>query len=148
MIDLFVKYEKVCTIVRTNSYVEMTELKPTESEMEVLQIMWDKEPCTVRDVHDILEKTKDVGYTSTLKLMQIMFDKGMVERDTTSRSHLYKSLISREQAQETALNKFIDTVFKGSSTDLIMKALGQHVASEKELDVITEYLNQFKQTKK
>jgi BlaI family transcriptional regulator, penicillinase repressor len=124
------------------------ELKPTESEMEVLQIMWDKEPCTVRDVHDVLEKTKDVGYTSTLKLMQIMFDKGMVKRDTTSRSHLYNSLISREQAQETALNKFIDTVFKGSSTDLIMKALGQHMASEKELDVITEYLNQFKQAKK
>jgi len=124
------------------------ELKPTESELEVLQIMWDKEPCTVRDVHDVLETTKDVGYTSTLKLMQIMLDKGLVERDTTSRSHLYKSLISREQAQETALDKFIDTVFKGSGTDLIMKALGRHVASEKEMDVIAEYLNQFKNTKK
>lgn len=124
------------------------ELKPTESEMEVLQIMWDKEPCTVRDVHDVLEKTKDVGYTSTLKLMQIMFDKGMVERDTTSRSHLYKSLISREQAQETALDKFIDTVFKGSGTELIMKALGRHVASEKELDEISAYLNRFTKLKK
>lgn len=140
---LFAKYENVCTIVRKYSYVEIMELKPTESELEVLQIMWDEEPCTVRDVHDILEKTKDVGYTSTLKLMQIMLDKGLVERDTTSRSHLYKSLISRDHAQETALDKFIDTVFKGSSTDLIMKALGRHVASEKEINEITAYLNQF-----
>lgn len=145
---MFLKYENVCTIVRTNSYVEMTDLKPTESELEVLQIMWDKEPCTVRDVHDVLEKTKDVGYTSTLKLMQIMFDKGLVERDTTSRSHLYKTLISREQAQETALDKFIDTVFKGSSTDLIMRALGRHVASKDELDTITDYLNRVTQSKK
>ncbi len=126
----------------------MTDLKPTESELEVLQIMWDKEPCTVRDVHDILEKTKDVGYTSTLKLMQIMLDKGMVERDTSSRSHLYRTVISREKAQETALDKFIDTVFKGSSADLIMKALGRHVASSEELDEITAYLNKFTDPKK
>jgi len=124
------------------------ELKPTESELEVLQVMWEKEPCTVRDVHDELVKTKDVGYTSTLKLMQIMFDKGLVERDTTSRSHLYKALISRDQAQDTALNKIIDTVFKGSGMDLIMKALGQHAASQKEIDVITEYLQQFENNKK
>ena len=124
------------------------ELKPTESELEVLQVIWEKEPCTVRDVHDELVKTKDVGYTSTLKLMQIMFDKGLVERDTTSRSHLYKALISRDQAQDTALNKIIDTVFKGSSMDLIMKALGQHFASKKEMDVITEYLQQFDNDKK
>jgi len=128
--------------------MKFMELKPTESELEVLQVMWEKEPCTVRDVHDELVKTKDVGYTSTLKLMQIMFDKGLVERDTTSRSHLYKSLISRDQAQETALNKIIDTVFKGSGMDLIMKALGQHVASKKEMDVINEYLQKFDQDKK
>jgi BlaI family transcriptional regulator, penicillinase repressor len=124
------------------------ELKPTESELEVLQVIWEKEPCTVRDVHNELEKTKDVGYTSTLKLMQIMFDKGLVERDASARSHLYKALISREQAQDTALNKIIDTMFKGSGMDLIMKALGQHVASKKEMDVITEYLQQFDKPKK
>jgi len=119
------------------------ELKPTESELEVLQVMWEKQPCTVRDVHEELVKTKDVGYTSTLKLMQIMFDKGLVDRDTSTRSHLYTALISREQAQSTALNKIIDTVFKGSSVDLVIKALGGHFASKKEIDVIKDYLNQF-----
>lgn len=124
------------------------ELKPTESELEVLQLIWEKEPCTVRDVHEQLIKTKDVGYTSTLKLMQIMFDKGLVERDTTSRSHLYKALISREQAQNTALTKIIDTVFRGSSVDLVIKALGGHFASKKEINAVKEYLKQFDQPKK
>jgi len=123
--------------------MKTNEQKPTESELEVLQVMWEKQPCTVRDVHEELVKTKDVGYTSTLKLMQIMFDKGLVDRDTSSRSHLYIALISREQAQSTALNKIIDTVFKGSSVDLVIKALGGHFATKKEIDMIKDYLNQF-----
>lgn len=124
------------------------ELKPTESELEVLQVIWEKEPCTVRDVHEELVKSKDVGYTSTLKLMQIMFDKGLVARDTSARSHLYTALITREQAQTTAINKIIDTVFNGSSTSLIIKALGQHFSSRKELDVIKDYLKQFDEPQK
>ena len=124
------------------------ELTPTESELEVLQVISEKEPCTVRDVHEELIKTKDVGYTSTLKLMQIMFDKGLVTRDTSARSHLYTALISREQAQNTALTKIIDTVFKGSSADLVIKALGGHFASKKELDAVKEYLKQFDQPNK
>jgi len=116
------------------------EQKPTESELEILQLIWERGMCTVRDVHEELLKTKDVGYTSTLKLMQIMYDKGLVERDTTARSHLYKAVISREQAQNTALNKIIGTVFNGSHVDLVIQALGQHFASHDELDVIRRYL--------
>ena len=119
------------------------ELKPTESELEILQVIWKKGQCTVRDVHEELTKTKDAGYTTTLKLMQIMHDKGLVERDTTSKTHLYKAIISREQAQSTALDKILDTVFKGSTADLVIQALGQHRASKDEIDAIKNYLQQF-----
>ena len=119
------------------------ELKPTESELEILQVIWKKRQCTVRDVHEELTKTKDAGYTTTLKLMQIMHDKGLVERDTTAKTHLYKAIISREQAQSTALDKILDTVFKGSTADLVIQALGQHRASKDEIDAIKNYLQQF-----
>jgi predicted transcriptional regulator len=119
------------------------EFKPTESELEILQVIWKKGQCTVRDVHEELAKNKDAGYTTTLKLMQIMNDKGMLVRDTTSKTHLYRALITREQAQNTALDKILDTVFKGSTADLVIQALGQHRASKDEIDAIKKYLQQF-----
>ena len=119
------------------------EFKPTESELEILQVIWKKGQCSVRDVHEELTKNKDAGYTTTLKLMQIMHDKGLVERDTTSKTHLYKALITREQAQNTALDRILDTVFKGSTADLVIQALGQHRASKDEIDTIKNYLKQF-----
>ena len=119
------------------------EIKPTESELEILQVIWKKGQCTVRDVHEELAKSKDAGYTTTLKLMQIMHDKGLVERDTTAKTHLYKAVITREQAQQTALDKIISTVFKGSTSDLVIQALGHHRASKDEIDAIKNYLEQF-----
>ena len=119
------------------------ELKPTESELEILQVIWKKGECTVRDVHEELAKNKEVGYTTTLKLMQIMHDKGLVERNTDSKTHLYKAVITSEQAQVTALDKILDTVFKGSTADLVIQALGQHRASSDEIDAIKKYLQQF-----
>jgi BlaI family penicillinase repressor len=119
------------------------ELKPTESELEILQVIWKKGQCSVRDVHEELTKSKDAGYTTTLKLMQIMADKGLVERDTNAKIHLYKAVISREQAQSSALDKILDTVFKGSTADLVIQALGQHRASSDEIDAIKKYLQQF-----
>jgi BlaI family penicillinase repressor len=119
------------------------ELKATESELEILQVMWKMGQCSVRDVHEELVKSKDAGYTTTLKLMQIMADKGLVARDTQAKTHLYTALISREQAQSTALDKILDTVFKGSTADLVIQALGQHRASNDEIDAIKKYLMQF-----
>lgn len=119
------------------------EIKPTESELEILQVIWKKGQCTVRDVHEELAKSKDAGYTTTLKLMQIMHDKGLVERDTTAKTHLYRAVITREQAQQTALDKIISTVFKGSTSDLVIQALGNHRASKDEIDAIKNYLEQF-----
>ncbi|MES2809955.1 MAG: BlaI/MecI/CopY family transcriptional regulator [Bacteroidota bacterium] len=119
------------------------DLKPTESELEILQVIWKKGQCSVRDVHEELTKNKEAGYTTTLKLMQIMADKGLVERDTNAKIHLYKAVISREQAQNSALDKILDTVFKGSTADLVIQALGQHRASSDEIDAIKKYLQQF-----
>src|ERR1700754_4014602 len=90
-------------------------IKPTESELEILQVLWDRGTASVRDVHEELTKNKDAGYTTTLKLMQIMADKGLVARDTNAKTHLYTAVISREQAQNSALDKIRDTVFKGST---------------------------------
>lgn len=119
------------------------DLKPTESELEILQVIWKKGECSVRDVHEELVKNKDAGYTTTLKLMQIMHEKGLVERNTEAKTHLYKAVISREQAQKGALDKIISTVFKGSTSDLVIQALGQHRASKDEIEAIKNFLEQF-----
>lgn len=123
-------------------------VKPTESELEILQVLWKKGTCSVRDVHEELAKSKDAGYTTTLKLMQIMFEKGLVDRDSSAKTHIYKALVSREQAQQTALDKMISTVFDGSTASLVIQALGSHRASNEEIDAIKKYLDQFDQPKK
>ncbi|GAB2982353.1 hypothetical protein GCM10027049_18670 [Mucilaginibacter puniceus] len=125
----------------------MEQQKPTDAEMEVLLILWQLGQCTVRQVHDELAKSKDAGYTTTLKIMQNMFEKELIERDDSARSHLYKAVFTQEQAQHTALDKIINTVFKGSTTDLIVQALGQHRASKDEIDFLKNYLEQFKSEK-
>jgi BlaI family penicillinase repressor len=116
--------------------------KPTESELEILQILWEKGNCTVRDVHEVLEKSKDAGYTTTLKLMQIMHEKGLVERDTSAKTHIYKALINQQKTEQHLVNKMIDNVFNGSAARLVMQALGNRSASKEEIDSIKEYLDQ------
>lgn len=118
-------------------------IKPTDSELEILNVLWTRGACTVRDVHEELLKTKEAGYTTTLKLMQIMHEKGLVERNATSKTHIYKAVATQKQAQKTALDKIISTVFKGSTADLVIQALGNHRASSDEIDAIKKYLQQF-----
>jgi BlaI family penicillinase repressor len=118
-------------------------IKPTESEVEILQVLWLKGNCTVREVHEELTKTKDAGYTTTLKLMQIMLDKGLVTRDASAKTHIYRAAISQKRVQKTALDKMIKTMFKGSAAELIMQALGHHKASDDEIEAIKTYLQKF-----
>src|SRR6187431_2627249 len=99
--------------------------KPTESELEILQVLWNEKAATVRTVHEELCKTKDAGYTTTLKLMQIMFEKKLVTRDDSNKTHIYTALVSREKTQKQFLNRMIDSLFAGSSADLVLHALGQ-----------------------
>ena len=119
----------------------MSQPKPTESELEILNILWEKGPCTVRDIHEVLEKTKEAGYTTTLKLMQIMNEKNLVKRDASNKTHIYEANISQEDTQGQLVKKMIDTVFNGSAMDLVMQALGNHKASKAELELIKEYLD-------
>ena len=116
--------------------------KPTESELEILQILWEKGACTVRDVHEVLEQNKNAGYTTTLKLMQIMLEKGLVERDASSKTHIYKAVASQQKTEQHLVNKMIDNVFNGSAARLVMQALGNHQASKDELDAIKKYLDE------
>lgn len=117
-----------------------TTFKPTEGEMEILQVLWKKGNCTVREVHEDLNK-KDAGYTTTLKLMQIMLEKGLVKRDASSKTHIYTALINQEKTQQQLVNKMIDNVFNGSAARLVMQALGNNSASQEEIDLIKDYLN-------
>ena len=119
-------------------------IKPTESELEILQVLWEKGTASVREVHEELTKSKDVGYTTTLKLMQIMFEKGLVKRDATFKTHIYEPQVSRDKTQKHLLNKMIDTLFGGSPTQLVLQALGNHKASEEELEEIQQLLNNLK----
>jgi len=118
-------------------------IKPTEGEMEILQVLWQKGNATVREVHEALGK-KDSGYTTTLKLMQILHEKGMVERDTTQKTHIYKALVSQDKTEKQLVNKMIDNVFNGSAARLVMQALGNHSASASEIDEIKKYLDSLK----
>jgi len=124
------------------------QIKPTESELEILNILWEKGPSTVRDVHEVLEHSKEAGYTTTLKLMQIMYEKKLLKRDTTAKSHVYTANVSQEKTQGQLVKKFIDSVFNGSASQMVMQALGNHKTNKKELDEIKKYLEEMEKRSK
>ena len=123
-------------------------LKPTESELEILNIIWQNGPSTVREVHDILSRTKESGYTTTLKLMQIMNDKGILHRNTETKTHVYSAAIKQEQVQGQLLKRMVDTIFNGSTAAMVMQALGNTQADTKELEQIKNYLKEMEQKTK
>ena len=120
------------------------KIKPTESELEILQILWERKSATVREVHEELSKNKTAGYTTTLKLMQIMFEKGIVTRDDSAKTHIYQPAVSRKITQKQFLDKMINGLFAGSSTQLVLQALVNQNASKSELDEIQKYLDDLK----
>ena len=122
--------------------------KPTESELEILQVLWEHGPTTVRFVNDELSKTKETGYTTTLKLMQIMHEKGMVNRDEAGRSHIYSAAITESATQKQLLDRFLDTAFRGSALKLVMQALGNQKTSRQDLSEIRNLLDKLNGTEK
>ena len=115
--------------------------KPTESELNVLTLLWERGPQTVRQIHDEIAQTKPIGYTTTLKIMQLMLEKGLLTREKEGKAHWYKPTVTRQSAQQTMLNKMLQTVFQGSASALVMQALGSSKTSKKELDEIRAYLD-------
>lgn len=122
--------------------------KPTEAELEILQILWKHGPCTVRFVNDQLNEKKTVGYTTTLKIMQIMFEKDLLKRDEKARSHLYRAAVKEKDTQRLLLDRFLETAFGGSAVKLVMQALGNHKASKEEIARIRELLDNLEGDKK
>ena len=121
----------------------MTKLvKPTKSELDILSILWEKEYAMFKEVHEIILKNKKIGYTTTLKLMQIMNEKGLVGRDIQSKKHIYTPLINKEKLQALYLSKMIQTLFGGSSTELVLQALEKYPPNEKDIASIVSMLKQ------
>ncbi|GAA3999957.1 BlaI/MecI/CopY family transcriptional regulator [Hymenobacter fastidiosus] len=121
--------------------------KPTESELEILQVLWQQGPATVRVVNDELSRRRDVGYTTTLKLLQLMLDKGLVLRDDDSRTHVYRAAVREEETQGLLLDRFVDAAFGGSAMKLVLQALGNRRTSKEELQQIRTLLNQMEDQK-
>ena len=119
------------------------ETVPTKTEMDVLQILWQYGPSTVRFVHDKLNEQKEaVIYTSTLKLMQVMKEKGMLERDETNMKHIYSAAMEEEKVKGNLLGRFVDSMYNGSPSNLMMALLGNDKTSAEELKKIKELLKQ------
>ncbi len=120
--------------------------KPTESELNILQVLWAKGPSSVRIVNDTLNETREIGYTTTLKLMQIMTEKGLVIRDTSTRSHIYSPNVSEDVTKNNLLNGFLKQTFQGSAGNLVMQALGNHKTSPEELEQIKTLIKEIEKS--
>lgn len=119
----------------------MVKFKPTDAELEILYILWERGPSSVRDINDLLNKRRDVGYTTTLKFMQIMNEKGLVERDTAAKSHIYKAVVRENETKNHLMTDFINVAFQGSAMDLVMQALGNTKSSPQELKELKSLIN-------
>jgi BlaI family transcriptional regulator, penicillinase repressor len=122
--------------------------KPTEAELAILQVLWQHGPSTVRFVNDQINGKKETGYTTTLKIMQIMTGKKMLEREEDGRMHIYKAALTEQETQQQLLDRFLDTAFRGSAAKMVMQALGNSKTSKKELDEIREFLKKMEGGKK
>lgn len=110
-----------------------TTPRPTDGELAILRILWDRGPSTVRQVHDVLAHERQAAYTTALKLLQIMTEKGLVERDERDRTHVYRARLSEETTQRQLVRDLLDRAFGGSSSKLVMQALATKRASAEEL---------------
>lgn len=120
-----------------------SELLPTKTEMDVLQVLWQYGPSTVRFVHDKLNEQKDaVIYTSTLKLMQLMKEKGMLDRDESQMKHVYSAVLKEDKVKGNMLDRFMDNMYGGSPSSLMVALLGNDKTSADELEKIKQLLNQ------
>jgi predicted transcriptional regulator len=116
--------------------------RPTESELEVLALLWQHGPMTVRQVHDEITRERQVGYTTTLKIMQIMLEKGLLSRQKEGKTHIYSNTVDQQKTQNGLVAKMVSTVFQGSTKDLVMQALGNARPSQEELTEIRNFLDE------
>jgi BlaI family penicillinase repressor len=122
--------------------------RPTDAELAILRVLWSRRPSTVRQVHEVLGRERPTGYTTILKLMQIMTEKGLVRRDATDRSHIYHARLTEEQTQRQLVRDLLDRAFGGSSSKLVMQALAAKRASPEELWEIRRLIDSRRETDK
>src|ERR1700753_3552701 len=118
-----------------------SKFDPTKAELEILQVLWQHGPSTVRFVNIKLNEQREVNYTSTLKLMQIMADKGILKRDESQMKHIYHVAEAEEKTKDHLLNRFVDTMYQGSTGKLVMQLLGKQKTSTDDLQQICDLLN-------
>lgn len=116
--------------------------KPTKAELEILSILWEKESATVREVYEIINERKPASYTTVLKLMQIMFEKNLVERDDSNRAHIYRAKHPQEQTQKNLVSDLLEKAFRGSALKLVQHVLETKPASREELAEIRKLINE------
>ena len=119
--------------------------RPTDTELSILRVLWERGASTVREVHETLADTRDTGYTTTLKLMQIMADKGLVKRNETARTHVYSAIAGQEQTQRQLVQDLVDRAFGGSAAQLVLRALSAEGASEAELKEIRKLIDDYRE---
>jgi predicted transcriptional regulator len=119
--------------------------RPTDTELAILRVLWSRGPSTVRQVHDALAGDRDTGYTTTLKLMQIMAEKGLVTRNESARTHVYTARLSQDQTQRQLVRDLMERAFGGSASALVMQALNAHPTSADELAAIQRVIAEYRE---
>lgn len=127
--------------------MEPNDKTPTSAELEILNLLWDRHPQTVKEIHETLMDRKDVGYTTTLKIMQNMASKGIVKRKLNGKSHAYAPVLKMNETRGKLLDNFLENTFGGSASSLVMQVLGNQKTSKEELDKIKELIAQFNKEK-
>jgi BlaI family penicillinase repressor len=122
--------------------------KPTASELEILRVLWTRGPSTVREVHDFLSEKKSLGYTTVLKLLQIMTTKGTVRRNETQRAHVYEAGLPAEQTKRQLAGDMLQRVFEGSASQLMMHALAGGKASREEIEELRSMLDEYERNRR
>jgi BlaI family penicillinase repressor len=122
--------------------------RPTDAELEILGVLWNRGPSTVREVYEELKREKEVGYTTVLKFMQIMSEKGLVRRDEDQRAHLYEAMVPKESTQRQLVGDLLQRAFAGSALDLVMQALSAKRATPSEIDQIRHMLDNYQEKRK
>lgn len=122
-----------------------TQPRPTDAELAILRVLWERGPSTVRQVHEALADTRETGYTTTLKLMQIMADKGLVKRNETSRTHVYSAIAGQEQTQKQLVKDLVERAFGGSAAELVMRALSDADTSDADIRQIRKLIDDYRE---
>ncbi len=128
--------------------MEEQQSTPTGAELEILNILWEHQPLTVKEVHEKLVQSREIGYTTALKIMQNMTAKGLLGREPNGKNHLYYATYKKEETRGRLLDRFIDTAFGGSASTLVMQLLGNSKTSRNELDEIKRIIGEMEKNQK